>query len=87
MFKVIKLSTALLLILVLKANAQITILDTKKLDKIRTGHTYILVKQLNFPGAGKFLAQMQKAGLYLKASNTYLTIAWPTNKSSPMIAF
>lgn len=44
----------------LKANAQITILDTKKLDKIRNGQTYVLVKRLDFPGAAQFLSQMQK---------------------------
>jgi hypothetical protein len=81
MTKTIKLITLLMLLLVVKANAQIEIQDTKKLDRIKEGQTYVLVNTTTFPGADKFLQAMRqdwtltKGIYYLPANNATITIA------------
>jgi hypothetical protein len=60
MFKITKVTILLLLLLGARSYAQISIYDTKKLDRFKDGQTYVMVKNTNFPGADKFLQEMQK---------------------------
>lgn len=79
MIRNIKL-TLLGLFLIIKAHAQIQIEDTKKLNKVKSGQTYVIVKTTSFPGADKFLQAMQKdwtlsQGIhYLPSDNSTITI-------------
>jgi hypothetical protein len=61
------LSIIILFLFAVKANAQITILDTKKLDHIKSGTTYVVVKNLNFPGASQYLDVLKKNWTLTKA--------------------
>ncbi|WP_183579653.1 hypothetical protein HDF18_24640 [Mucilaginibacter sp. X5P1] len=54
------LITLLWAFLVLNANAQITIVDARKLDNIRNGTTYVMVKNVNFPDANRYLSALQE---------------------------
>jgi len=80
MIKFLKLVAINVILLAVKANAQIQIEDTKKLDRIKEGQTYVIVKTTTFPGADKFLQAMQKDwtlsnGIhYLSSDNSTITI-------------
>ncbi|OCX53665.1 hypothetical protein BEL04_05050 [Mucilaginibacter sp. PPCGB 2223] len=56
---------ALLLLLLffihIKTQAQVTILDTKKIDRIKNGVTYVLVNRLDFYGAKKYMEVLKKS--------------------------
>jgi len=80
MIKTIKLITLLMLLLVVKASAQIIVEDTKKLDRIKEGETYVIARTTTFPGADKFLEAMRKdwtltRGIhYLPSNNETITV-------------
>lgn len=48
-------------------HAQVSILDAKKLSKIKEGKTYIMVQSIKFPGAAQYLEQARKNWTLSKA--------------------
>lgn len=52
---------SLLLLVNIKTQAQVVILDTKKTERIKDGITYVLVNSLDFPGSKKYLEVLKKS--------------------------
>ncbi len=76
----VKYTLIILFFSVLKVNGQIIVQDNKKLEKIKSGNTYIMVGTINFPNAAKYLAAarenwtLSKSIDFLSPDHTHLNL-------------